>query len=1060
MTCLLISAALMNVDADGFSKTSYKGEESLVEALLPVINKGPGALFPKDGQTASMERLRTPEPGVEHRLPEVRGKVTDSNGEPLIGVSILIKGSATGTTTDLEGEFVLDVPDDAILVFSYIGFESQEIEVNGRTSIQIVLNEQQQAMDEVVVTALGIERESASLTYSAQTIGAENLNVAKETNLINSLQGKIAGVTITRNATGPGSSSKVLLRGSRSIYGNNQPLYVIDGVPLDNSSRSQGGGTSGGRDGGDGIGMLNSDDIESMTVLKGASAAALYGSQGQNGAIIITTKRGKAGEISVDYTGNIAFDQANILPEIQNQYGQGSGGVYSPNSETSWGPKIAGQRVVLWNGNEVTMEAQPNRLKDFFRTARSLSNTLGISGGGEKMQTYFSYGNTNAQGILRNHDLNRHNIDLKINNTISSKLSFFTKLSYIVEKVDNKPYLNERIDVVSRIYRAPVTIPLSEMQQYEYFDEFGDRKQSYWKPGSVFLSNPYWALNRHLFFERRDRILGLISANYEFNDWLNLQLRGSLDKTIRETDDRMYEDSYHSAGQGAVYGLTHFNSESINVDALLSFQHDFSSIFNLTGHLGASLQESRYKGFNFNANGLERLDFFAIQNAKNPRGNDFNGRTPQVQSVYATTTLSYKDYLYFDLTARNDWSSALPKENQSYFYPSIGLTGIISDMAKLPSWITYGKVRATIASAGYGGTQYLDRNYFTVAPGGVIQTPTVRSLGNYKPELTQSFETGVDWRFFDNRLGIDVTYYNTQTKNQLLSIATPFASLFSTQYINAGLIKNSGVELTLNGTPIERKNFSWEIMGNFAKNVNKVVRLTDELKSATIIDDRQVMIRASEGGSYGDMYMVTWKKDAQGRRLVDADGRILLTGKDTYVGNYNPNYMAGLQNILSYKNVSLSFLIDYRNGGTVISGTQAIIDADGHSVRSLEGREEGLVLDAYTENGEKNTKTISAESFWASVGNWTPVGDLYAYSGTNLRLRELIVGYALPDQLIRQTGFIKSARLSLIGRNLFFFHNSAPFDPEMATGTGNSGGVEFASLPSTRSMGLNLKLSF
>src|SRR5690606_10269948 len=266
---------------------------------------------------------------------------------------------------------VLDVPANAILVFSYIGFESQEIEVNGRTSIQIVLNEQQQAMDEVVVTALGIERESASLTYSAQTIGAENLNVAKETNLINSLQGKIAGVTITRNATGPGSSSKVLLRGSRSIYGNNQPLYVIDGVPLDNSSRSQGGGTSGGRDGGDGIGMLNSDDIETMTVLKGASAAALYGSQGQNGAIIITTKRGKAGEISVDYTGNIAFDQANILPEIQNQYGQGSGGVYSPNSETSWGPKIAGQRVVLWNGNEVTMEAQPNRLKDFFRTARS-----------------------------------------------------------------------------------------------------------------------------------------------------------------------------------------------------------------------------------------------------------------------------------------------------------------------------------------------------------------------------------------------------------------------------------------------------------------------------------------------------------------------------------------------------------------------------------------------------------------------------------------------------------------------------------------------------------------
>ncbi len=990
----------------------------------------------------------------------VKGQVKDSRGETLPGVSVRVKGTNIGATTDAQGNFNVNSPANGVLVFSYVGYISQEVSLNGRSEVNIVLLEDQQVLGEVVVTALGIERESKTLTYSAQTIKSDKMNEAKETNLINSLQGKIAGVTITRNATGPGSSSKVLLRGSRSIGGNNQPLYVIDGVPMDNSSRSQGGGTAGGRDGGDGIGMINSDDIESMTILKGASAAALYGSQGQNGAIVITTKRGKAGKVSVDYTGNSTFDQPNVLPEFQYQYGQGSGGVYAAGSETSWGPKITGQQVTLWNGKTVAMQGQENRMKDFFRTAGTYTNTLSFTGGGEKMQSYFSYGNTMAQGILRNHDYNRHNFDFKIDNQVSSKLSFFTKLSYINEDVDNKPYLNERIDVVSRIYRAPVSIPLSQMQDYEYFDAVGNRKQSYWKPGSVFLSNPYWALNRHLFFETKDRLLGLFSAKYKFNNWLDLQVRGSIDKTFQKTDDRMYEDSYHSAGQGAVYALTKMENHSTNIDALLSFKHDLSKNFDINGYLGASVQQSKFEGLNTNANGLFRQDFFFIQNAKNPKGNNYFGRSPQVQSLYATTTIGYKDYLFMDLTGRNDWSSALPKANQSYFYPSVGLTAIVTDMIDLPKWISYGKARLTIANAGYGGTQYLDRNYFDVAPGGVIKTPQTRSLGDYKPELTSSFEAGLDWRFFDGRLGVDATYYVTKTKNQLLAVATPYASLFVNQYINAGLIENKGVELTISGSPIRKDKFSWDLNLNFADNNNKIIRLTEALREAILIDDRQVMIKAAEGGSYGDMYMVNWAKDSQGRRLVDDNGRIILTPKNSYVGNYNPNYMVGLNNNFSFRNFGLSFLIDYRNGGTVISGTQAIIDADGHSKRSLEGRESGLVLDAYTQAGVKNTKSISAETYWASVGNWTPVGDLYAYSGTNLRLREVVFGYNFPKTLISKTGFIQAAKLSLVGRNLFFFQRDAPFDPEMATGTGNTGGVEYASLPSTRNIGLNLKLSF
>ena len=1003
-------------------------------------------------------------PKIEEAPPVIiKGRVTDVSGETLPGVSITIKGSAGGTTTDLNGNYSITVPDQqSTLVFTYIGFVSQEIPLNGRTDLNVVLEIANTALNEIVVTALGIERESKSLTYSAQTINADKMNEAKETNLINSLQGKVAGVVITKNATGPGSSSKVLLRGSRSITGNNQPLYVIDGVPMDNSSREQGpGGSNGGRDGGDGIGMINSDDIESMTILKGASAAALYGSQGQNGAIVITTKRGKSGKLTVDYTSNATFDQPNIMPELQSQYGQGNQGTYSPVSESSWGPKISGQEVTLWNGNKVNMAAYPDRIKDFYRTAGNFTNTIGVSGGTDKIRTYFSYGNTKAEGILPNHEYRRNNVDFKLENDISSKLSLFTKLSYIKEDVDNKPFTSERNDATSRIYYAPVSIPPSEMQNYEYFDAIGNRKQSYWSPGSLFLGNPYWTLNRQLFFEKKDRVLALFSAKYKFTDWLDLQVRASIDQTIEDTEEKIYEDSYNLLGFGEVYTLYNGKRKSTNLDALLSIKRDISKSLNVSGYLGASVQESKYQSVQALANGLNKQDFFFMNNAQNPQNINSYGRTPQVQSIYGTATVAFKDYLYLDMTARNDWSSALPKQNQSYFYPSIGLTNIITDMISLPNWISYGKARVTLASAGYGGTEYLTDNYYGVGIGGVIVAPTTRSLGNYKPEITNTFEAGIDWRFFNNRLGIDFTYYNSKTKNQLITLEIPNASLFRNEYINAGLIQNSGVELMLNGTPIKTKSFSWDVMLNYSKNVNKVIRLTDELKTVVLGDDRQVLQSVREGGSYGEMYMAEWKKDAQGRRLVSATGvPLIATAKASYAGNYNPDYMLGVSNSFSVSNLSLSFLLDYRHGGTVVGGTQAAMDANGTSKNSLYGREGGIVVDAYTEAGVLNTKSISSETYFQAVGNRTPIRDLYAYSGTNLRLREVALGFRIPSSFLDKSGFIRTAKLSFVGRNLHFFKRDAPFDPEIATAVSNRGGIEYASLPSTRNFGLNLKLSF
>jgi TonB-linked SusC/RagA family outer membrane protein len=974
----------------------------------------------------------------------IQGTIVGADGSPLPYVNIVVKGTTRGTTSDADGKFRLDVNNGDVLVVSSIGFVTQEVTVNSESPITITLAGESTSLNEVVVTALGIRREERSLTYSVQTVKGDQLSKAKETNVVNSLQGKVAGVTITKDATGPGGDSKVLIRGNRSINNSNEPLYVIDGVPLNGN-----------------VGMLSSDDIESMTVLKGASAAALYGSQGQNGAIIITTKRGKAGETTVGYVGGWNIDQAAVLPDLQFEYGQGDAGEYKASSEHSWGPKITGQEVELWNGSKVKMEGQPDRLKNFFRNGNTFNNTVSLQGGTDKAQVYFSYGNMLARGIMPNNNLVRHNLDLKISSDISKKLSFFSKLTYIYDNVDNRVIPGDGgTYALPSIFRSPVTIPLSEMQQYSYLDETGTEKQSYWNPGSSVQLNPYWALNRVLYWQKRERIIALASLKYTFTDWLNLQVRGSFDRTIQNNDHKVFADSYFSQ-VGSDYqrwGSKRFGS---NMDALLSFNHDIGEKFNITGNIGASLQETRYESNREEANGLVKPNYFFLINAKSPVATNSFGRTPRVQSLYATATLSYNNYLYLDVTARNDWSSALPKQNRSYFYPSIGLSAIVSDMISMPSWVTYGRARITSASSGYGGIEYLDRNYYSVGAGGAIITPTIKTLGDYKPELTHSYEFGLDWRFFNSRLGFNATYYNTRTKDQLLTIGIPDATLFRQKYINAGLIENKGIELTADYSPVKTRDLVWTVGLNYSKNKNKVIELTENMKSVIIGEgDNVYLIKVNEGSSYGDVYVRGWAKNDQGQRVVDSDGMPIFTdGLDAFVGNYNPDYMMGISNTLSYKDFSLSFLIDHRQGGVVISGTQALIDADGHSKASLQGREGGIVLDGVTQDGAKNTVAVDAQKYFGTIGGRYPIAEFYSYSGTNTRLREVVLSYRLPAGFLSKTKIIKKAEVSLVGRNLFFFHKVAPIDPEITRGV-NGGGLEYAALPSTRSYGLNLNVSF
>ena len=537
-------------------------------------------------------------------------------------------------------------------MFTYVDFTTQEVNVNRRSALDVILQQGNKSLNAVIVTALGITRSVKSLTYSAQNVKGSEMNEAKETNVINSLQGKVAGLTITKNAVGPGGESKVLLRGNRSLTGNNDPLYVIDGVPLAG-----------------GIEMLNPDDVESMSVLKGASAAALYGSQGQNGAILITTRRARPGAVNIDYNGGVTLDRASVLPKLQYQYGQGDGGNYVSNSEHSWGPKATGQPVELWNGDTVALRGQPDRLKDFFRTATTTTNSVSLSGGTEQLQAYFSYGNTHAQGIMRNNDLDRHNIDLKVGYKVGAKFTLNSKLTYIYEDVNNRVTPGEGgTYALPSIFRAPTSIPASEMKKYSTIDATGTEQQSYWKPGSSILENPYWALNRVSYYQKKDRIIGLLVAKYKFAEWIDLQIRGSMDKTMQLTDNKIWADNYFSL-VGSDYNYGTANNLSTNVDALLSFHRTLSSKFELSGNIGGASQQGNFATEALAANGLNKPNFFFLSNSKNPFITDLYGKNPRVVSAYATATLKYNDYLFLDVTGRNDWSSALPENSRSYFYP-------------------------------------------------------------------------------------------------------------------------------------------------------------------------------------------------------------------------------------------------------------------------------------------------------------------------------------------------------------------------------------------------------
>ncbi len=999
----------------------------------------------------------------------VRGRVLDNKTEqPLPGVTVLVKGTNNGTVTDVDGNFSLAVPSAAsVLVFSFVGYNVEEVPVGSNTNISISLVENVDQLDELVVTALGIEKDTRGLTYTTQRVGGEELSRAKDPNLMNSLSGKIAGVTINRSAAGVGGSVKVNIRGNRSALGSNQPLYVIDGIPLLNSSPSQplnafgGDRNTAGRDGGDGIANLNPDDIESINVLKGASASALYGSQAANGVIVITTKRGKKGLSRLDFSSNVTMEQPIMLQEFQNQYGQplNDSGSRNTTSPFSWGPALS--------GNEPTVDVQ-----DFFRTGSSYINSLAFTGGTENAQTYFSYANTYSRGIVPTSDFKRHNFTLRQSTQLfDSKLKIDANINYLTQKAHNRPTSGFYFNPLTGLYLFPRGV---DFQQYEDGFEVEDPGRRLmgqnWAFQEPTQQNPYWILNRNANDDTRNRIIASTTLKYNILPWINVQGRVSVDRISDLYTHKIYATTVITPENGR-YIREEQVQQQFYGDLLLNVNQQFNDV-SLAATLGGSINDSRAKGETFDSfnAGLNFANVFTLANIRPGSTITELDNRRQLQALFASVQLGYKDMVYLDLTGRNDWASTLAfTPNSSYFYPSIGTTFIVDEMLALPAAVSLAKIRASYASVGNDAPQYFTNPLHYISPGGNIDFNTEAPFTDLKPEISSSLELGADLGLFSNRLELNLTYYKTNTRDQVLRIRTSAGTLYSYRYINAGDIQNKGVEAMLNYAVLKGDGLNWSAGINFWKNKNEVLELSDELDDNMVILTEQGSTSYSNalnvGGAFGDLYGFVLDRADNGSLYVAEDGTPLKkTNEDgelvlERLGNPNPKWQLGFTNNLSYKGLNLNFLIDARVGGEVVSLTQAVLDEYGVSQATAEARNVGgvAVPAIVKETGEPFAGSIPAEKYYGGIAGRDGVSAEYVYSATNVRLRELSLGYQFPATL----GFVKNLQLSFVARNLFFLYNEAPYDPEISMSTGNNlQGVDIFSLPTTRSYGLNLKVSF
>lgn len=1009
----------------------------------------------------------------------ISGKVTTLSNEAQPGASVVVKGKSKGVATDANGTFSITVPSgDVILIVSNIGFATMSKNVGANVSeVNFALTESKADLDAVVVTALGITRQKKSLVYATQNVKAAELVEARDANnVIGSLQGKVANAVITQGSGGPGSGARIVLRGNRSIQGSNNALIVVDGVPLSNGTNGTASNDFGSVQGSDGASSINPDDIESMTILRGASAAALYGSQAGNGVILITTKKGRKDKISISVNSGATSETVFALPFFQNQYGQGNKDSLDASSGESWGVKMSGQSYKNHLGNQSTYSVQPNNVKDFFRKGYGINNSIGISGGTEKMQTYLSYTNNAIAGIIAGNDLTRHTVNLRISNQITSRFSTDAKITYVNQYIKNRPRTGEENAPVIDIYNLPRNISTAVAQDYEFLNNVGIPTPTPFPSAlSSIYQNPYWVVNRTSINEARDRVIGFITAKFKITDWLTLSGKANLDKTFDRGDNSVSLGTTLWSNSGGDFSKNTISVTERWFDVMLDGNNKITNSLKVNYRVGAIFQDNQFEANSQNAGGLNVTNKFSLNFAKSPAVSTSFTQV-QTQSVFGQANFSFKDAIFLDASLRNDWDSRLPAPH-SFLYPSIGVSAVLSDLIKLPTALSFLKTSVNYAQVGNGGRFGLLKsvyNYGQGAGNGFLQISSTLPLPGLKPEIVKNLEFGVEARFFGNRIGFSATYYKSNSFNQLLEVALPVATGFRSKYINAGNIQNKGFEFVLDGKVLKSKILTWDVTFNLGMNRNKIVELSPDVKTFYLGGGfgRSATPVVQEGKSYGDLLAFKWATDTKGNRIVDAKGQPVLSSSQEFIGNFNPDATLGLTNTIEYKKFFFRFLIDGRVGGTLVSGTEMNLAFSGIPEMTEKFREGGLNLGGVDGTGAPVSKSITAQDFWQiASGKRYGAGEFFAYDGTSFRARELSLGYQLP--VTKALPFVQSARLSFIARNLFWIYRGSSkldipgigkrkawFDPDMSLGNSNWQGVEYGTLPSTRSYGLNLQVTF
>lgn len=982
---------------------------------------------------------------------QIKGTVKDALGEPLIGVSVLVKGTSNGTVTDLDGRFSLNVSVGDILEFSYVGYAAQSVTVKNANPLDIVLSEDAQALDEVVVTALGIKREAKALTYNVQEIKAAGITKVKDANFVNSLSGKIAGVTINQSSSGTGGSSRVVMRGTKSLFGENNALYVLDGIPMQGLRTKQSDNFYESVEvaDGDGISNINPEDIESMSVLTGASAAALYGNRGANGVILITTKQGAIGKPRISYSNSTSFSRPFVTPEFQNTYGRKEG------EFKSWGDKL--EKPSTYNP------------LDFFQTGFNTMNSIAVSTGTETNQTHISFGAVNSEGIIDNNKYNRYNFTFRNSwDIVKNVLSMDMGLFYIKQNNQNSNGQGMYYNPLVPIYLFPPSDDINKYAVYERYDADRNFKTQYWPYGNqgLGMQNPYWIINRNMFNTDRDRYIISLSMKWNITNWLNIIGRARIDNAYTDFERKLYAstDGLFAKSQGNYMNQEDKNT-STYLDFLVNVDKKFGENYHLLVNLGGSFYDEKYKSDTFEGNLVGVPNFFHPSNIPSTESNYNKSELhTQTQSIYGKAEIGYRNFLYADVTGRIDWFSTLVGTSKEYVcYPSAGLSVILSEILPLPEKIiSFWKIRGSYAQVGNPPSAYLP--YATVAlENGNATSANFTPASHLKPEMTKAFEFGMDLRLFQNKLNIAATYYNSNTYNQLFKYELPPSTGYAFAYENAGKVNNWGIELSV-GFNQDLGPVQWNSNLIYSMNRNEIKELlpeyvTDRTTGMTVKSPTEFSVATADsyrmilkkGGSMSDIYATKLKQDLHGNILITNGGVSAEENTFIKVGSAAPKYNLGFRNSFSWKGLELDFLIDARVGGEVISATQALMDQFGVSQQTADARDnKGVVV---------NKGKLDAEQYYGTVASGkTGLLAHYVYSATNVRLREMSLSYMLPSKWF---GEKLNISLSLTGHNLLMFYNKAPFDPELTANTGTYyQGFDYFMPPSLRSFGFGVKVNF